>query len=295
AAGEMGLALSVVSKRLATLERRTDTVLTVRTTRRFALTEDGQRFLDRAQRILAEVDEAEAASADGRVEPSGVLRVSASRALGRAHVSPVCRNLIQAYPKMSADLVLTDRVVDPVDERMDVVVRIGTPRDSDLTMRKLVDNRRIIVAAPDYLKRRGTPTTPDELAQHDCLLFSRGAQARWRLVHPDGRIADVGVSSRLRCDNGEIAQDWAVAGCGLILKSWIYVASDLAAGRLVEILPDWQTPPALVCALFRYQRRVPTRARLFVDAMAAHLAKFVRAHATSAPQRRSFATARSGE
>lgn len=140
-----------MSKRLATLERRTDTVLTLRTTRRFALTEEGQQFLDRAQRILAEVDETEAALEDGRVEPSGVLRVSASTALGRAHVSPVCRDLIQAHPKMAADLVLTDRLVDPIDERIDVVTRIGAPRDSDLTMRKLIDNRPIIVAAPDYL------------------------------------------------------------------------------------------------------------------------------------------------
>jgi DNA-binding transcriptional LysR family regulator len=257
AAREMGLALSVVSKRLATLERRTDTVLTLRTTRRFALTEDGQRFLDRAQRLLAEVDETEVALANGRVEPGGVLRVSASTALGRAHASPVCRELIQAHPKMSADLVLTDRGVDPVDERMDVVIRIGAPRDFDLTMRKLIDNRRIIVAAPDYLRRRGTPTKPDELAQHDCLLFSRGAPTQWRLVHADGRVANVGVTSRLRCDNGEIAQDRALAGCGLILKSWIYVASDLAAGRVVEVLPEWQTPPAPSARYFGTNAKCP--------------------------------------
>jgi LysR family transcriptional regulator, transcriptional activator for dmlA len=161
---------------------------------------------------------------------------------------------------------------------MDAVIRIGEPRDSNLTMRKLIDNRRIIVAAPDYLRRRGTPTTPEELERHDCLLFSRGARTHWRLVHADGRVADVGVTSRLRCDNGEIAQDWALAGCGLILKSWIYVASDLTAARLVAVLPEWQTPPAPVCAFFRYQRQVPTRVRLFVDAMAAHLAGFVRAN-----------------
>src|SRR5579875_3951324 len=146
AAREMGLALSVVSKRLAALERRTEAVLTLRTTRRFALTDEGQRFLDRAQRILAEVEEAEAELARGRVEPSGILRVSASTALGRAHLSPVCRDLVQRYPKLAVDLVLTDRIVDPVEERMDAVIRIGTPRDSDLIMRKLIENRRIIVA-----------------------------------------------------------------------------------------------------------------------------------------------------
>ncbi len=282
AAREMGLALSVVSKRLAALERRTGTVLTMRTTRRFALTEEGRRFLDRTQRILAEVDEAEFDLASGRVEPSGVLRISASTALGRAHVSPVCRDLIQRYPKLSADLVLTDRIVDPVEERMDAVVRIGTPRDSDLIMRKLIDNRRIIVAAPAYLKRRGAPSKPEELACHDCLLFSRGAQTQWRLAHADGRVAGVEVTSRLRCDNGEIAQDWALAGCGLILKSWIYVAADLAAGRLVQVLPEWESEPAPVCALFLRHHQMPTRVRLFLDALAAHLADFVRANGAQA-------------
>jgi LysR family transcriptional regulator, transcriptional activator for dmlA len=137
ASREMGLALSVVSKRLATLERRTEVRLIARSTRSLALTEEGQHLFERAQRILAEIDEAEAALMHGRVEPQGVLRVSAPTALGHAHVSAVCRDLVRAYPKISADLILTDRLVDVIDERMDVVVRIGAPKDSDLGMRKL--------------------------------------------------------------------------------------------------------------------------------------------------------------
>jgi LysR family transcriptional activator of dmlA len=156
ASREMGLALSVVSKRLASLERRAEVRLIARSTRSLALTEEGQRLFERAQRILAEVDEAEAALRRGRSEPEGVLPVSAPHALGRAHVSPVCRDLVRAYPKISADLILTDRFVELIDERMDVVVRIGVLRDSDLVMRKLADNYRIIVAAPDYLESRGT-------------------------------------------------------------------------------------------------------------------------------------------
>ena len=185
---EMGISLSVVSKRLATLERRTDTSLIVRSTRHLALTEEGQRLFDRAQRILAEVDEAEASLTHGRVEPQGVLRVSATVALGRAHVSPVCRDLALAHPKMSVELMLTDRLVELIDERIDVLIRIGMPRDSDLIMRKLIDNHRIIAASPAYVMRHGTPASPEDLTQHDCLLYNRGAQARWRLVHSDGRV-----------------------------------------------------------------------------------------------------------
>ena len=142
ASREMGLALSVVSKRLATLERRAQVRLIARSTRSLALTEEGQHLFESAQRILAEVDEAEAALIHGRVEPQGVLRVSAPTALGHAHVSPVCRDLVRAYLKISADLTLTDRLVDLIDERMDVVVRIGAPKDSGLVMRKLADNYR---------------------------------------------------------------------------------------------------------------------------------------------------------
>jgi len=270
---EMGLALSVVSKRLAMLERRTEMRLIARSTRHLALTEEGQALYDRAQRILAEVDEAEAALTHGRVEPQGVLRVSAPVALGRAHVSPVCRDLVRAHPKVSVDLMLTDRLVELIDEGMDVVVRIGAPKDSGLVMRKLVDNHRIVVGAPDYLERRGTPMAPAELEDHDCLQY-RGVGTRWRLVGPTGEVAEIRAASRLRSDNGEVAHDWALAGCGLILKSWVDVEPDLRARRLVQVLPEWRSDPAPVCALFPTGRQLPTRVRLFLDAMVDRLSRF---------------------
>jgi DNA-binding transcriptional LysR family regulator len=270
---EMGLALSVVSKRLAMLERRTEMRLIARSTRHLALTEEGQALYDRAQRILAEVDEAELELTHGRVEPQGVLRVSAPVALGRAHVSPVCRDLVRAYPKVSVDLTLTDRLVELIDEGMDVVVRIGAPKDSGLVMRKLVDNHRIVVGAPDYLERRGAPMAPAELEDHDCLQY-RGVGTRWRLVGPSGEVAEIGAASRLRSDNGEVAHDWALAGCGLILKSWIDVEPDLRARRLVQVLPEWRSDPAPVCALFPSGRQLPTRVRLFLDAMVDRLSRF---------------------
>jgi DNA-binding transcriptional LysR family regulator len=271
---EMGVALSVVSKRLAALERRTDTNLIARSTRHLALTEEGQRLFDRAQRILAEVDEAEAVLSHGKVEPQGVLRVSATVAFGRAHISPVCRDLALAYSKISVDLMLTDRLVELIDERIDVVIRIGMPRDSDLIMRKLIDNHRIIAASPSYLARHGTLSVPEDLTRHECLLYNRSGQTVWRLTHADGRTAEVEVSSRLRCDNGEVAHDWALEGCGLIMKSWVDVASDLAAERLVRVLPDWRSDPAPVCALFAQNRQMPTRVRLFLDALTARMAAF---------------------
>jgi DNA-binding transcriptional LysR family regulator len=267
---EMGLALSVVSKRLAALERRTGARLLARSTRRLALTEEGQNLYERAQRILVEVEEAEEALTHGRVEPQGLLRVSATMALGRAHVSPVCRDLVGAYPKLSIDLVLTDRLVSIIDEGLDVVVRIGAPKDSGLVIRKLADNCRVVVGAPDYLGRRGTPMLPSDLEGHDCLHY-RGAGTMWRLTGPGGDTVEVHAASRLRCDSGEVAHDWALAGCGLIMKSWVDVEPDLRTGRLVHVLPEWRSEPAPVCVLFPSGRQLPTRVRLFVDAIADRL------------------------
>jgi DNA-binding transcriptional LysR family regulator len=280
---EMGLALSVVSKRLAALERKTDTRLITRSTRQLSLTDEGAKFFERAQRILAEIDEAEAILTHGRIEPQGTLRVSAPVALGRAHVSPVCRDLARLYPKIAIDLSLSDRLVGLIDENIDVVVRIGAPRDSGLVMRKLADNHRVIVGAPAYIERRGLPRSPAELKDHECLHHG-GTLVRWRLIGPEDQVVEVEVGARMRSDNGEVSHDWALAGCGLIMKSGIDVAADLRDGRLVQILPEWRSAPAPVCALFPTNRLVPTRVRLFLDAMAERLRPFAQTGSPGEPQ-----------
>jgi DNA-binding transcriptional LysR family regulator len=266
AAREMDLALSVVSKRLASLERRAEVRLIARSTRRLALTEEGQDLYERAQRILAEVDDAEAILTSGRVEPQGLLRVSAPVAFGRAHVGPVCRDLVNAYPRISIDLRLTDRMVDLIEEGIDVVVRIGPPRDSRLVMRKLIDDYRIVVGAPEYLGHRGTPMTPADLEDHDCVHY-RGVGAHWRLVDSGGQAIEVRAASRLRSNSGQVALDWALAGCGLVMNSWVDVEIDVRTGRLVHVLQGWRSDPAPVCALFPSSRQLPSRVRLFIDAM----------------------------
>jgi DNA-binding transcriptional LysR family regulator len=206
------------------------------------------------------------------VEPQGLLRVSAPVAFGRAHVSPVCRDLVLAYPKMSIDLVVTDRMVDLIHEGIDVVVRIGPPKDSRLVLRKLIDDYRIVVGAPDYLEHRGTPMTPEDLEGHDCVHY-RGVGTHWRLVGSDGQAIEVRAASRLRSNSGEVALDWALAGCGLVMNSWVDVGPDLRTGRLVHVLPEWRSDPAPVCALFPSSRQLPGRVRVFIDAMADWLDK----------------------
>jgi DNA-binding transcriptional LysR family regulator len=272
AARDMNLALSVVSKRLASLERRAEARLIARSTRRLALTEEGQDLYERAQRILAEIDAAEAALTSGRVEPQGLLRVSAPVAFGRTHVSPVCRDLVSAHPKISIDLRLTDRMVDLIEEGIDVVVRIGPPKDSRLVMRKLIDDYRIVVGSPKYLEHRGTPMTPADLERHDCVHY-RGVGTHWRLFGPAGQAIEAHAASRLRSNSGQIALDWALADCGLVMNSLVDVTSYLRSGRLVHVLQEWRSEPAPVCALFPSSRQLPSRVRLFIDAMADWLNK----------------------
>ena len=272
AARDMNVALSVVSKRLATLERRTGIRLIARSTRRLAPTEEGMDLYERAQRILAEVDQAEAALTSGQVEPQGLLRVSAPVAFGRIHVGPVCRDLVREHPTLSIDLQLTDRMVELIEEGIDVVVRIGPPKSSQLVMRKLIDDYRVVVGAPEYLHRRGTPATPAELEAHDCVHY-RGVGAHWRLVSLAGEAVEVRAVSRLRSNSGEAALDWALAGSGLVMHSWVDVKSHLRSGRLVHVLPEWRSEPAPVCALFPSSRQLPTRVRVFIEAMADSLAR----------------------
>jgi LysR family transcriptional regulator, transcriptional activator for dmlA len=269
AARELGLALNVVSKRLAALEQRAGTVLIIRSTRKSHLTIEGQALLERVHRILAEVDEAEILLAEGRTEPRGLLRIGAPAALGRRIIRPLCGELIRQWPNLSIDLSLSDRVSGLIDESLDVVIRIGSIADSSMIARKLADSHRIVVASPDYIARRGMPETPYDLPDHDLLLYGRAA--RWPLRGPGLELADISVTSRLHTNSGDVAHEWARDGLGLTLKSEIDVAADLTSGQLVHVLPGWRSDAAPVSALYPAGRHISLRLRVFLDAVTERL------------------------
>jgi LysR family transcriptional regulator, transcriptional activator for dmlA len=270
AAREMGVGLAVVSKRLAALERRAGVRLVNRTTRRLSATEDGTALLAYVERALDEIDAAEARLTRGRTDPHGLLRVSAPISFGRIHLAPVAAELVAANPYLDVELQLDDRIVDLVEERIDIAVRIGPPRDSTAVMRKLADNRRILVAAPAYLDRRGRPRTPDETEGHVWLRYGDGA-APLRLEGPADRVVELPARARLRADNGDVVTDWAVGGCGLMMKSEIDVRAELRDGRLERVLPGWATAPAPIYALMPSARHLATKTRAFLEAVAARL------------------------
>jgi DNA-binding transcriptional LysR family regulator len=199
------------------------------------------------------------------------LRISAPVAFGRVHVAPVAAHLVTQYPSLNVDLRLDDRLVDLVEARIDVAVRIGAPRDSTAVMRKLADNRRILVAAPRYLDRSGRPRTPADAAGHAFLRYDDDA-APWRLEGPGGEAAEIDARCRLRADSGDVVHDWTVAGRGIAMRSEVDVAAELADGRLERVLPHWRSGPAPIYALFPSPRHLATKVRAFVEALAQRLA-----------------------
>lgn len=275
AARSLGVALTVVSKRLASLERRTGTRLINRTTRALSPTEEGVRLLTDVERALDSIGAAEERLASGRDEPVGTLRVSAPVAFGRRHVAPVLARLVERYPRLGVSLRLDDRLVDLVSDGIDVAIRIGQPADSSAMMRKLADNRRVLAASPAYLDRAGRPTTPFEIGNHSVLRYGDSMMA-WRLFGPEGDQAEIGAMARLHADNGDVVHDWALAGLGIMLKSELDVADDIGAGQLERVLPGWDSGPSPVIALYPSAQHLPLKTRVLLDEMGAHLARLSR-------------------
>jgi LysR family transcriptional activator of dmlA len=271
AARDLGVGLAVVSKRLASLERRAGQRLINRTTRKLSPTNEGSALVPHVDRMLEELAAAEARLASGSEEPHGLLRVSAPISFGRIHLIPLAAQLIERYPRLDIELKLEDRLVDLTDEHIDIAVRIGQPRDSSAIMHKLADNRRILVAAPAYLDRYGRPHSLSELHNHLCLRYDDPALP-WRLEGPDAVLVDFEPRCRLRANSGDAVQDWALAGQGVMLKSRIDVVPEFVAGRLEQVLPDWRSAAAPIYALLPSRRHLSTKSRAFLDAVTANLA-----------------------
>ena len=286
AARAEGVAPAVVSRRLDALEEHLGVKLLVRTTRRLALTHEGTAFLEDCQRILTEVAGAEASVSAGGVQASGQLRVTAPGGFGRRHVAPLVPGFRAAHPRLRISLNLSDRVIDLAGEGYDCAVRVGDLPDSSLVSIRLADNRRLCVAAPAYLQRRGTPQHPRELAQHDCLVLSSDAsQTRgWAFrLPPDAgapssqRAGDEGEVIHLRpggpldCSDGQVLHDWCLAGHGIAWRSIWEVEREIAAGLLVPVLDEFAAPPNGIYAVLPHAAKLlPLRVRLWVDWLRAH-------------------------
>jgi DNA-binding transcriptional LysR family regulator len=277
AARAEGVAPAIMGRRLDALEEHLGVKLLVRTTRRITLTHEGSAFLEDCQRLLADVANAEAGVSAGGVKASGHLRITAPAGFGRRHVAPLVPLFRQLHPEVTVSLNLSDRVVDLAAEGYDCAVRVGDLPDSSLVSVRMADNRRLCVAAPEYLRRRGTPRQPSELARHDCLALSSDAsQTRgWAFRVPKAggegsELVHLRPGGPLDCSDGQVLHDWCLAGWGIAWRSTWEVEGEIAAGRLVPLLEAFAAPPNGIYGVFPQRKHLPLRLRLWIDWLKQH-------------------------
>ena len=270
AAVKLGLSKSAVSKQIARLEDRLGARLLNRSTRRVGLTDVGRTFYDHCVRILEEAEAAEQAVIRHSDEPRGRLRINAPMTFGTMHLAPAISTFLKDHPGVEIELELSDRIVDLIAEGFDMAVRITVLDDSSMIARRLGVSRQVVAASPDYLRRRGTPQHPQDLAGHDCLLYSYSVSDRgWRLKR-DGDIHDVMPQGSLVTNNGEILRDAAADGLGVVALPSFIIGEELRSGRLRQILPDWQATERDICAVYPHKRHLSPNVRAFVDFLADH-------------------------
>ena len=262
AAAALGMSGPAVVRSLAALERAIGVRLLQRTTRRSSLTDEGREYYERCKRVLAAVDEADTSMSARRSEPHGRLRITAPATYGRMHVAPIVNAFIAKYPQVEVELLLLDRVVDLVEEGLDAAVRIGELPDSTLVARALGETRRVVCAAPAYLRRAGTPKTPADLQLHRCIVFSGLAAANeWSFGTKRQRLP---VRPVLRTNQVDAALDACIRGlgCGQFLSYQVDAA--LREGKLKRLLKEYEPPPLPIHSVYPHARP-SSNVRVFVE------------------------------
>lgn len=269
AAVRLDRAKSAVSRQVAALEAHLGVQLLNRTTRRLSLTEAGREFHERAQRILADLDEAELSVAAEQTALRGRLRLAAPLSFGVLHLAPALDEFLLQHPELVLDLDLDDRRINLVEEGFDLALRIGELADSTLVARALAPIRMQLCASPEYLRRHGTPRTPQDLAFHAGLVYGNVPEAQqWRFVDVAGKVHSVKVPARLRANNGDILIRAAVEGIGVVVSPTFIAHRALAAGELVPLLPEYQAPGTSAYAVYPSRRHLPQRVRVLIDFLA---------------------------
>lgn len=265
AAGRLRVSLPVVVRTLAALEHRLGVRLLNRTTRRMHLTEVGADFYQRCKRIAAEVEEAEQAVSEQRRTPTGTLTLNAPLLFGRMHVMPLIGAFMARYPEVRIELTLSDRIVDIIEDGVDVAVRIGHLPDSGLAATPLGHTQRVLVASPAYLRKHGTPIAPEDLGQHNCLRFDAlMAGHDWHFLR-NGRTVSIRVSGSFATNSGDAVIQSALEDCGIASVLYYQVMDYVASGQLCLLLQAYAADPVPIQAVFAHPRLGSAKVRAFVD------------------------------
>jgi DNA-binding transcriptional LysR family regulator len=265
ASAALSLSKAAVSRSVAELERRIGVRLIQRTTRKLSLSPEGELFLSRCRDILASVEESEAEVSTSGQSARGILRITAPVSFGIKHLAPLWSDFLEAYPEVQIELELSDRVVNLVEDGFDLGIRIGRLSDSSLISRQLASTRLVLCASPTYLERRGYPTHPTELQQHETFSYSLLTTGNtWRFNGLDGPV-DVRVAPRMTSNNGDTGVEICVRGGGIHLWPIFLIEDQLKTGALVELLPTFQAPTFGIYAVYPSRKHVLPKVRVAVE------------------------------
>lgn len=259
-----------ISRQIAALEEHLGCLLFQRSTRHLVLTEEGRIFHAEAERALEVVAEAEGSVGRRKGRATGTLRLACAEVMGRLHILPRLPRFLAENPDLSVDLVLSDGFTDLIEEGIDLAVRVGELQDPALVARRIGLTRRIIAATPDYLARRGVPSTPEALREHDCVIYNRLATGpNWHFLGPQGRVV-VPVRGRLSVSTTEAVRAAVLQGLGIgIVPIWHFVDREIEEGRVVVLLREWEAPPHPIHAVFPTRRYVAPKLRAMIEFLAA--------------------------
>ncbi len=266
AATKLGIAKSIVSRRVSRLEQELGVRLLSRTTRGISPTEAGLEFKVRGERILADLEEARDAVAQKGEGVVGRLRLSVPLSFGVKHVTPVLSALACRYPKLELDVSYSDRLADLIGDRFDAAIRIGAMQDSSLIARRIAPVRGAVVASPDYLARHGRPETADDLIRHECLIYTGQTNPVWQFGSGK-RLVSMRPSGRLRSDSSEVLLQWAIVGLGIAYLPSFLVADAVESGSLVPLLQTLQSPRYGIFVVRPPGAHVPGKVRVLIDAL----------------------------
>ena len=274
AAEALELSNAAASRHLSALEERLGARLVERNTRRLYLTDTGQEFFARAKAILAELKDAESAVNATSLNPSGVLRIAASLSFSLHHIAPLLREYRQRYPNVTVHVESANRYLDIIDNNIDVAIRTREMEpDSNITIRRLAETRRVLTASPRYLAQHGIPKTLDELQHHHMLIYTLANNPNELRFTKGGQTTAMSFKGVLEANDGQILRVAALDGMGILVQPSYIVYEDIVAGRLVPLLDDWDLPRLAINLAYPSRKHLSAKVRTFIDFMAEHFAK----------------------
>jgi DNA-binding transcriptional LysR family regulator len=266
AARAMKLSPSAVSKLMSRIEGQLGVRLVDRSTRQLRLTPEGEMYYERCVRIVSEIEETEQALSERLSQPSGRLGVNSSMAIGLHRIQNLIPEFLARYPKIEIDLSLSDAVIDLMEVRAEVAIRVGPLKDTSLKARKICESRRVVVASPVYLEKHGVPRQPRDLTGHNCLAYNLSSTLNDWPFRSGGRMTSVTVQGNFRGNSGEMLRYMALAGLGIARLGWFQVGEDVQLGRLVPLLEEFHAGELQgIYAVFFGQKHTSARVRCFVD------------------------------